>query len=109
MSANRVTGSAAPSVQKWVIDSDVENQLRSGALKKRLLDASLSHGSIELSLRCLNLTVIGWGHDEPFSTTIGWDDQQPFNKCDSSFESTSPVVPILRAFRIVRSWALLIS
>jgi len=51
MSANIVTGSAAPSVQKWVIDSDVEYQLHSGALKWRLLDKALSDGSIEIYLR----------------------------------------------------------
>jgi len=61
MSAKRTTGSAAPSVQKWVIDSDVEEQLRSGALRERLLDESLSHGSVELYLRCTNLTAIKWG------------------------------------------------
>ena len=31
------------------------------------MDKSLSHGSIELCLRCLNLTVIGWGEFQPFS------------------------------------------
>jgi len=67
MPTNSATGSAAPSVQKWIIDSDVEYQLRSGALKNRL-DDSLSHGFIELYLRCPNLTAIGWGEqDEPFS------------------------------------------
>jgi len=48
MSAKIITDSAAQSVKKWVIDSDVENQLRSQALKGRLKDKSLSHGSIEL-------------------------------------------------------------
>jgi len=67
MSAKRKTGSVAPSVQKWVIDKDVENQLRSDALKRRLQDESLSHGSVELYLRCSNLTAIGWGDQEPFS------------------------------------------
>jgi len=51
MSAKRATGSAASSVQKWVIDSDVEKQLRSGALVSRLREESLAHGSIKLSLR----------------------------------------------------------
>ena len=63
---NRLRGSGAHSVQKWVIDSDVENQLRSGVLWERLSDASLSHGSVEIYLRCLNLTAIGWGNDLPF-------------------------------------------
>ena len=71
MSAKSSTGSAATSVQKWVIDSDVEYQLRSDALKSRLQYIGLSHGSIELSLGCPNLTAIGRGK------------QQPFNKCDS--------------------------
>jgi len=48
MSAKKSTGLVAKSVQKWIIDSDVENQLRSGMLKHRLLDENLSHGSIEL-------------------------------------------------------------
>jgi len=67
MSANSATGSAAPSVQKWIINSDVENQLHSEALKRRLRDESLSHASIELFLRCHNLTAIGWGKLQPFS------------------------------------------
>jgi len=71
MSANSATGSAAPSVQKWIIDSNVENQLRSYSLKDRLTDKSLSHGSIELFLRCPNLTAIWWGG------------RQAFNKCFS--------------------------
>ena len=50
-----------------VIDSDVENQLRSDALKRRLQDKSLSHGSIEFYLKCSNLTAIGWGEQQPFS------------------------------------------
>jgi len=61
MSAKSATGSAAQSVQKWVINSDVENQLRSQALKRKLQDEGLSCGSIELYLRCPNLTAIGWG------------------------------------------------
>jgi len=36
MVASSETGAAAQSIQKWVIDSDVEDQLRSGALKRRL-------------------------------------------------------------------------
>jgi len=48
MSTKNATGLEAPSVQKLVIDSDVENQLRSYALKRRLLDESVSGGSIEL-------------------------------------------------------------
>jgi len=67
MSAKSATGSAAPSVQKWVIDSDIEYQLRSGALLRRLQNEGLSHGSIELSLRCSNLIAIGRGEQQPFS------------------------------------------
>jgi len=63
MSAKIATGSAAPSVQKWVIEKDVEKQLRSGALIRRLKDQSLSHGSIELFLRCHKLTAIGWDNN----------------------------------------------
>jgi len=51
MSAKSSTGSGAQSVQKWVIDSDVEKQLHLAVLKERLQDESLSYGSIELSLR----------------------------------------------------------
>ena len=51
MSTNSATSSVAPSVQKLVIDVDVEYQLRSGVLKSLLLDVSLSDGSIELYLR----------------------------------------------------------
>jgi len=36
------------------------------ALKERLRSESLSHGSIELYLRCANLTAIGWGKKQPF-------------------------------------------
>jgi len=67
MSAKRENGSASPSVQKWVIDSDVEKELRSGALKDSLADETLSYGFIELSLRCYNLTAIGWDGIEPLS------------------------------------------
>ena len=70
MSANSATGSEAKSSQKWVIDSDVEKQLRSKALKRRLLDKSLSHGSIELYLRFSNLTAIGWGEFQPFNRCL---------------------------------------
>jgi len=63
MSADSATDSAAQSVQKWVIDSDVEYQLRSYSLGRRLLDKSLSHGSVDLSLRCPNLNAIGWGNE----------------------------------------------
>jgi len=35
-------------------------------LKNRLLDNSLSHGSIELYLKCSNLIAIGWGVFQPF-------------------------------------------
>jgi len=66
MSAKSATGLSAQSVKKWVIDSDVENQLRSYALLKRLNDESLSPGSVELYLKCANLTAIGWGKQKPF-------------------------------------------
>jgi len=66
MSANSATGSAVTSVQKLIIEVDVKNLLRSGALKIRLKDRSLSVGSIELSLRCPNLITIGWGVIKPF-------------------------------------------
>ena len=55
MSANSVTNSAAPSVQKWVVDEDVVKQLLSYALQGRL--RAESDGSIELYLRCPNLTA----------------------------------------------------
>ena len=71
MSAKSATGLAAQSVQNWVIDSDVENQLCSDALKRRLRDKSLSDGCIGLYLRFYNLSAIGWGK------------QQPFTRCDS--------------------------
>ena len=67
MLAKSETGAAAVSVQKWVIDSNVEIQLRSAQLKLRLLDKILSHGSVELSLRCPNLTAIGWDGNQAFS------------------------------------------
>jgi len=67
MSSKSVTGSVAQSNQKWVIEKNVEHQLRSQALWKRLMDDSLSHASIELYLRCPNLTAIGWGDFNPFS------------------------------------------
>ena len=67
MSAKSATSSSPPSVPKWIINSDVENQLRSGALKGRLMNKSLAHGSIELYLKCSNLSAIGWGEFQPFS------------------------------------------
>ena len=51
---------------KLIVEKDVEEQLRSDALHKRLQDERLSHGSIELYLRCNSLTAIGWGTDQPF-------------------------------------------
>ena len=71
MSANSATGSVTQSVQKWVIDFNVEDQLRSGALRTRLLDTSLSNGSIELYLRSFNLAA------------IGLDDLSALGLCDS--------------------------
>ena len=66
MSTKIATGSDAPSVQKWIIESE-ENQLRSKALYERLQDEGLSHGSIYLSVRCPNLTALGRGKQIPFS------------------------------------------
>ena len=66
MSAKSSTGLAAPSVQKWVIKNDVEYLLRSDTLHNRLQYASLYYGSIELYLRCHNLTDIGLGNYPPF-------------------------------------------
>ena len=60
MLANSATGSVAPSVQKWIIDEDVEEQLCSCSLAITLENESLAHGSIELYLRCYYLTAIGW-------------------------------------------------
>ena len=71
MSAKIVTCLVSQTVHNLVIDSDVEYQLRSLELKRRLRDRSLPDGSIELYLKCTNLTAIGWGK------------QQPFNKCTS--------------------------
>ena len=59
--------SAVPSVQKWVIEKDIEKQLRSYSLQDRLRVPILPHGPIELYLVCLNLTAIGWG--EPSEDT----------------------------------------
>jgi len=67
MSAKSATGSAAQSVQKLVIEKDVEHQLRSKALKRRLQEESLADGSIELYLSCLDLkTIDRWGNKQPF-------------------------------------------
>jgi len=52
MSFQSETGSAASTVQKWIIDSDVENLLRSGALKRRIQDWRLPNGSVELHMWC---------------------------------------------------------
>jgi len=70
MSTKSTTGSAVSSVQKWIIDENVEYQLHSGALKHRLRNESLFHGSIELSLRYPNLTAIGWDGHLPFSGCV---------------------------------------
>ena len=67
MSAKIATGSVAQSVQKWVINSDVENQLRWGDLRRRLLVRKFSYGSIELYLRYPNLTASGWGEFDPLN------------------------------------------
>ena len=59
MSVKSETGLAAQSVQKWVIDSDVEYQLCSETLVRRLLNKSLSHGTIEIYLKCSNYNRAG--------------------------------------------------
>jgi len=51
---------------KLIIDTDVENELRSHMLHGSLLSESLPHGSIELYGRCPNLTAIGWGDQQAF-------------------------------------------
>jgi len=58
------TSSARPSVKKIIVENEVENQLRSEELRERLKDESLADGSVELYLRCSNLTAIGWGEKE---------------------------------------------
>jgi len=73
MSANRSTGSAAPSVQKIVLENSVAGWLRSGALRRRLTQQRPTRGSIEVYLRCPNLTVIGWYEEKVY----------PFSKCKS--------------------------
>ena len=67
MSAKSATGSTTISVQKWNIETNVEYQLRYAVLKERLLDESLSHGSIELYLRCPNLAAIEWAKWQAFA------------------------------------------
>ena len=67
MSAKSATGLSALSVQKWIIDSDIENQLRLRTLRERLANRSLSHGSIELYLKCHSLIAIGWDRNQAFS------------------------------------------
>ena len=59
MSAPSATGSVPPSVQTMFVEElDVVAELRWDALKDRLQDKSLSHGSIELYTKCPNITAI---------------------------------------------------
>ena len=67
MSAKNATGSAAPSIKKWVIEKDVKDLLHSYALARRLKDKSFSNGFIELFLRCLNLTALRRAKKQSFS------------------------------------------
>jgi len=62
---NPIINSAHPATKKLIVDFDVENQLRSEALKERVWDRSLPNGSIDLRLRCPKLTTIGWGGPLP--------------------------------------------
>jgi len=60
--------SATPKVRKVVVENDVEYQIRSGGLRERLENRCLAPGSIELSLRCPNLTAVGWGDEISVAT-----------------------------------------
>ena len=53
-----------------IIENDEENQLRSGDLRERLQNKSLSHCSIELYLRCPNPTAIGLLLPQPEGNTF---------------------------------------
>jgi len=87
MSAKRATGSAAPSVQKLIIDSDVEKivveadveyQLCSGALRERIL----AYTCVELIFR------------NPYIRRAFLETTYPL----CGIESTSPAVKNSRAF-----------
>ena len=61
--------SVDPGAEEIVIDEDVDNELHSGALRKRLQDPSLGEGTITLIIRDPNITIIGdmnldWRDDE---------------------------------------------
>ena len=45
--------------QEIVIDENADNQIRSGALRKRLQDRSLGKGTITLIIRDPNISIIG--------------------------------------------------
>ena len=64
--------------QEIVIDESVDNQIRSGALRKRLQDRSLGEGTITLIIRDPNITIIG-------DMNLDWDDQRkaPLYWCKS--------------------------
>jgi len=47
-----------------IIEGDVKNQFRSGALRDRLNDASLAASRVELYIRCPNLTALEWRNEE---------------------------------------------
>jgi len=66
MSAKSATGSSGPSVQKLIIEKDVEKQIRSWTLWRRLRDEGLPHGSIELYLKCPSLNLKEWSGNSPF-------------------------------------------
>jgi len=70
--------SVDPVDQEIVICEDVDNVLRSGALRERLQDPSLSEGTITLIIRDHNSTIIG-------DMNIGRDDREgaPLYGCKS--------------------------
>ena len=55
--------------QEIVIDENVDNQIRSGALRKRLQDRSLGKGTITLIIRDPNISIIG-------DMNLGWGDRE---------------------------------
>ena len=64
--------------QEIVIDEDVDNLIRTGALRNRLQDRSLGEGTITLIIRDPNISIIG-------DMNIDWDDQRkaPLYWCKS--------------------------
>ena len=68
-----------PGAQEIVIDESVDNQIRSGALRKRLQDRSLGEGTITLIIRDPNITIIG-------DMNLDWYDKEeeaPLHGCKS--------------------------